>query len=196
LASEVTLAITFDYGQRAAPRESERAKAICARLGVAHKSLELPFFASFTRTALVDKSAEVPTGAAVRIDDLAASQRAAQAVWVPNRNGIFLNIAAGFAEGLGADCVVPGFNAEEAATFPDNSEAFLHAATSSLALSTANKVQVRCFTTAMSKLEIVRRARQIHAPLDLAWPCYFGGDEPCGECESCRRFRRAIAGAP
>ena len=62
-------------------------------------------------------------------------------MWVPNRNGVFIAIAAAFAESLGADLVVTGFNAEEAATFPDNSAAFAAAATESLRFSTANGVR-------------------------------------------------------
>lgn len=192
LVSSVVLALTFDYGQRAARRERERAAQIAARYGVRHEVVELPFFARFTRTSLVNHTAEVPTGGAVQIDDHGASSRTAQSVWVPNRNGIFLNVAAAFAEGEGADWIVPGFNAEEAATFPDNSEAFLAATSGALRFSTANGVETKCFTAALSKTQIVRRGLEIGAPLDLAWPCYFGENEPCGTCESCQRFRRAM----
>ena len=195
LVSDVVLALTFDYGQRAAARELERARAICERAGVHHLSISLPFFTEFTGSSLVSRAVDVPTGAEVRIDDLAASQQTAHAVWVPNRNGIFLNVAAGFAEGCGAQWLVPGFNAEEAATFPDNSEAFLKATTDAFSFSTANRVAARCFTARLRKPEIVRRGREIGAPLDLAWPCYFGEAKPCGECESCKRFARAMAEA-
>ena len=51
-------------------------------------------------------------------------------------NGIFLNIAAGFAEALSAQAVLPGFNKEEAATFPDNSVDFLESLNHSFSFST------------------------------------------------------------
>lgn len=190
--ADVVLALTFDYGQRAAPRELECARAIAEHAGVPHRVVSLPWFADFTNTALVKREAKVPTQKDVSIDDHKISQETAKAVWVPNRNGIFLNIAAGFAEGLQANWVVPGFNREEAATFPDNSEEFLTALTKSFSYSTANKVEVVCFTTRLNKTEIVRRGRELGAPFGLMWPCYFQGESPCGECESCQRFARAM----
>ncbi len=190
--ADVVLALTFDYGQRAAPREVERASAIAEHAGVPHRVISLPWFSEFTQTALVKREAKVPVQREVSIDDLQVSHKTAKAVWVPNRNGILLNIAAGFAEGLGADWVVPGFNREEAATFPDNSEAFLKALTSSFSYSTANKIEVVCFTAHLNKTEIVRRGRELGAPFELMWPCYFAETSPCGQCESCQRFARAM----
>lgn len=190
--SRVVLALTFDYGQRAAPREIERAEAIAKLAGVAHKVLDLTWFREFTTTSLVNRANEVPTGSSVSIDDLTVSNETAKAVWVPNRNGIFLNIGAAFAEGLGASLIVPGFNIEEGATFPDNTQGFLDALTGAFVYSTSNHVEAICFTTQMDKTEIVRRGRALGAPFKLMWPCYFAGSEPCGECESCKRFCRAV----
>jgi 7-cyano-7-deazaguanine synthase len=190
-SAHVVLALTFDYGQRAARREIERAALIAQKAGVAHTVIDLKWFAQFTQTSLVNRAATVPTKDSVSIADLRVSQSTAKAVWVPNRNGIFLNIAAGFAEGLLAHWIVPGFNKEEAATFPDNSDAFLKAATASFRFSTANHIEAVCFTTELDKTQIVQKGRALGAPFDLMWPCYFDGAEPCGECESCQRFRRA-----
>jgi 7-cyano-7-deazaguanine synthase len=189
--SDVVLALTFDYGQRAAQQEVESAQKIANKLDVPHKVLNLDWFKDFTHSSLVNRSAEVPT-TAVKIDDLSRSNETAKAVWVPNRNGIFLNIAAAFAEGLNAQWIIPGFNAEEATTFPDNSQAYLEAATNSLSYSTANKVEVKCFTTHLTKSQIVERGRKLGVDFKQIWPCYFGGEQPCGECESCRRFNRAM----
>lgn len=190
--SRVLLALTFNYGQRAAPREVERAGAIARLAGVAHKVLDLTWFSAFTKTSLINLSSTVPTGTDVSIDDIAQSAETAKAVWVPNRNGIFLNIGAAFAEGLGARFVVPGFNLEEGATFPDNTQGFLDALTGAFKFSTSNSVEAVCYTTMLNKTQIVRRGRELGAPFDLMWPCYFAGAEPCGECESCQRFRRAV----
>lgn len=189
--SEVKLALTFDYGQRAAKREIEHARELAGKIGARHHVVSLPWFKDFTRTSLVDTSMDVPT-TAVSIDDMDASTKTAKAVWVPNRNGIFLNVGAAYAEAEGAQWLVPGFNAEEAATFPDNSEAYLKAATGSLHYSTSNHVEVKCFTTALTKPQIVAMGRGLKVPFNLVWPCYFGGEKPCGQCESCQRFARAM----
>ncbi len=188
--SQVLLALTFNYGQRAALREIEHAAKLAKAIGTRHRVIDLPWFRDFTKTSLVDSSMDIPT-TGVSIDDHIASTHSAKAVWVPNRNGIFLNIGAAFAEGLLADWLVPGFNFEEAQTFPDNSEAYLQAATRSLQFSTANQVQVRCFTTDLTKPQIVKLGRKLKVPFDLIWTCYFGDEKQCGRCESCLRFDRA-----
>ncbi|MBL7686978.1 MAG: 7-cyano-7-deazaguanine synthase QueC [Bdellovibrionaceae bacterium] len=189
--SEVVLALTFDYGQRAREKEIAAARQLAAKFKVPHRVIQLPFFGDFTATSLVNTAADIPRESQVSIDDYQTSVQTAAMVWVPNRNGIFLNIAAGFAEGLKADWIIPGFNLEEATTFPDNSEAYLQVATRALSFSTANHVQVKCFTTAMNKTEIAAKGRELGLDFSGVWPCYFGGETPCGECESCKRFARA-----
>lgn len=190
----VALALSFDYGQRAAVREISQAARLAKHLGVPHRVLELPFFKDFGQSSLVDRSKEVPTSS-VKIDDRAASEQSAKSVWVPNRNGIFLNIAAGFAEALGADAVIPGFNIEEAATFPDNSTDYMRALDKSFSYSTANKVKVVCFTDRLDKPKIAARALELGVPLDMMWPCYFAEEKWCGRCESCQRAKRALIAA-
>jgi len=192
---EVVLALTFDYGQKAARKEVEHARKLAEYLKVPHKVLSLPWFKEFNKSSLLVDSEEVPTGSQVDIQSLEQSLQTAKSVWVPNRNGIFLNIGAAFAEALGAKLVIPGFNAEEATTFPDNSEAFMKELTRSLSFSTANQVEVHCYTVNLQKTEIVKRGALLKMPWHLLWPCYFSKEKWCGECESCLRSKRAFAAA-
>src|SRR5438093_7565425 len=78
----VALALTFDYGQRAARREIEAARAIAGRFGVAHRAVEIPFLGEITKTALVARDAEVPRPSPEDLDS-ARAQETALAVWVP-----------------------------------------------------------------------------------------------------------------
>jgi len=188
----VRAALTFDYGQRAAKREIEFAARACRRLKVRHEIIRLPWLKAITRSALVNRRADVPRPLAAKLDDPAAAARTAAKVWVPNRNGVFLAVAAAFAEALGADQIVSGFNAEEAATFPDNSVAFLNATNRALRFSTMSGVRAVSYTAKLRKTQILRLGMKIGAPLDLVWCCYFGGRRICGECESCQRFLRAV----
>jgi 7-cyano-7-deazaguanine synthase len=190
---KIPLALTFDYGQRAAAREISQSQKICASFGIEHQVIALPWLKDITHTSLVNREQSVPQGAAVEIDSLERSEETAKAVWVPNRNGVFLNIAASFAESYEADFVIPGFNAEEAVTFADNSTAFLQALDHSFSYSTRSKVQTKCFTQNLDKTQIVTLGKSVGAPFDLMWPCYFSGETLCGECESCQRFSRALA---
>ncbi|HYC79356.1 MAG TPA: 7-cyano-7-deazaguanine synthase QueC [Planctomycetota bacterium] len=198
LARDVTrpvLALTVDYGQKAAKRELAASYALSRRLGLEHRVVYLPFLREAAQGALVDRAADVPRPAAADLDDREASARSAAAVWVPARNFAFIAMAATWAEAGGAKHVVVGFNREEAATFPDNSAEFLEATNRALAYATRNAVQVISPTAGMDKREIVAAGRAADAPLEWCWSCYLGGDQPCGTCESCRRFDRAVAAA-
>jgi 7-cyano-7-deazaguanine synthase len=180
----VVLALTFDYGQRAARRERAASARIARRFGVPHRVVSIPWLSALTSTALVNRSAALPR----RTMSLAS----AKAVWVPNRNGVFIEIAAAHAESLGAGRLITGFNREEAATFPDNSAAYVKAVNRALTFSTANGVEVVSYTGALDKRGIVRLGRRLGPPLDLIWPCYEGGRTWCGTCESCLRSLRAL----
>lgn len=191
--SEVVLALTFNYGQRAFQSEVRQARKISDRLRVKHLVVDLPFFKEWGKSSLTDHSKAVPVSGSVSIDNYETSVQTAKSVWVPNRNGVFLNIAAGFAESLGADWVIPGFNREEASTFPDNSQDFLEQCTRSLSFSTSNQVQVKCFTVDKNKTEIVGIGKSLNVDFSLIWPCYFNHDTRwCGQCESCQRSIRAL----
>lgn len=191
--TKVVQAITFNYGQRAAVKEIACAEKICSKLAIPHKVIELPWFKDLGDSSLTSERKEIPTGKDVGIDNIKKSTQTAKAVWVPNRNGIFLNIAAGFAESLNANLVIPGFNLEEATTFPDNSEGFMKTLDAAFSFSTANKVHVHCYTVSLSKAEIVRAGMSLDVPFDMIWPCYFARDKWCGECESCQRAKRAFS---
>ena len=95
-------------------------------------------------------------------------QETAKAVWVPNRNGVLLNVAAAYAERFRAKRIVVGFNREEATTFPDNSRAFLDQTTRAFAYSTRNGVEAYCYTTAMDKTEIVGALKALARPFPHA----------------------------
>lgn len=189
---DVRLALTFDYGQRASTKEIETAKALTKKLSINHQVIEITWFSSFTKSSLINRDEQVPTGDEVQMDDHNQSTKTAARVWVPNRNGIFLNIAAGFAEGLNAEAVIPGFNKEEAATFPDNSQEFQDALESSFRFSTAKGMRVFSYSTTLNKTEIVKEGKTLELPFSELWPCYFSNEKICGQCESCLRFKRAL----
>lgn len=189
---DIDLVLTFDYGQRAAAKEMQTAQFLCNKLGVKHKSICVPFFKEFTHTSLVDTSRELPVGKSVNINDFKNCVETAKKVWVPNRNGIFINVAAAYAEDLGSDYIVVGFNVEEAQTFPDNTQEFIDAIEKSLFYSTSTHVKMKCFTTRKNKVEIVRRAWELGMNLEELWPCYVSNEGWCGQCESCLRLDRAV----
>ncbi len=192
----VALALTFDYGQLSAGREVTAARAVARSLGVKWKRVQLRWLSELLPDAMKRGGEGLPRPDAAALDDAERGKERARAVWVPNRNGVFLNVAAAYAEGLGAGAVVAGFNREEARTFPDNSAEFMERATAALALSTLSGVRVESPTAALSKPEIVRLGMELGAPLSSVWSCYGAGPEMCGDCESCARLLRALREAP
>jgi 7-cyano-7-deazaguanine synthase len=189
--TQVVRVLTFDYGQHSAGREIAAARAMCGRLRLRHRVVRLPWLAQVSESALTRDDRHLPHPRREDLDSPAAEQTA-RAVWVPNRNGVFVSIAASFAEALDCDLIVTGFNAEEAATFPDNSPGFVRAANRLLRFSTLRAPRLISYTQNLDKAAIVRLGRDIGAPLELVWSCYRGGVEHCWRCESCLRLRRAL----
>lgn len=191
----VAVALVFDYGQHAAKREREAAKKIAARLKAELRSIELPFLRDVTKTALVMNEKVIPQIKMAKLDDRSETQKSAQQVWVPNRNGVLLNVAAAVAEGEGYSEIVVGFNAEEAATFPDNSANFVARADGFFELATLSHPTVCAPTIGMNKTEIVKEGLKLDVPFGDVWSCYRGGKKMCGRCESCLRSMRAYHNA-
>lgn len=192
---EIEMAITFDYGQRAGQREIEYSRKVCEHFGIEHRIISLDWLGEITHTSLVNRNEKVPSLSFEDIDEAAPvtiTENSAKAVWVPNRNGVMLNIAGSFAESRGCDYIVVGFNGEEAGTFPDNSLDYVHAMNHAFSYSTQNGVRVLAPLIELGKTEIVKRALEAKAPLEYSWSCYHGGEIPCGKCESCVRRARAF----
>jgi 7-cyano-7-deazaguanine synthase len=164
---EIVLAITVDYGQRAAKQEIAASQRIAHDMGIPHKVICLPFMMELNSDLLKPDNSCIVNP------------------WVPNRNGLLISLAACLAENLGAQMVICGFNREEAAIFPDNSSSFIKAVNSALSYSTRNHVFAKSFVQNMTKEDIVRQALLLDVNLDSLWSCYQDGDEPCGGCSSC-----------
>jgi 7-cyano-7-deazaguanine synthase len=191
--SKIILALTFNYGQRAVEKEIEASRAIAQHYGVEHKVITLGFLKDITKTSLVNRDEEIPRLAKDVLDHLATTQESAARVWVPNRNGVFINIAAAFAESLECEEIIAGFNAEEGVTFPDNTPEYMAATTLALSYSTQHAVRIISPTVDLTKVELVKLGKKLQVPLHLIWSCYHGNTKMCGACESCQRLKRALA---
>lgn len=171
---EIVLAITLDYGQKARNHEIQVSSNICRKHNIKHCIIELPFMSDLSSGLIKGSSLDVNNP------------------WVPNRNGLFINLAAAYAESLGAERVICGFNAEEAAEFPDNSLEYVDAVNEALNYSTLNHVKVVSYVQGMDKEEIIRAAINMGIDLNSVWSCYEDGDLPCGHCPSCLKTHKAF----
>ena len=186
----VLVAVTFDYGQIAFEGEARAARECAARYRTPHRIVELGWFREIVDNPITGK------GSLSRPEDEGAAEKHSllEETWVPNRNAVFVNIGAAFAESLGAEMVVAGLNAEEAEEYPDNSARFLDLTNAALAVSTLSGVKVKSYTLELDKRETVALGLERGAPLDLIYSCYErpSGGRMCGVCPSCARLKAAL----
>lgn len=176
-------ALTIRYGQRHA-REIEAARAVAASLGVA-KHIELDVDLSAFGGSSLTSDAPVPKDRAIIPDDIPST-------YVPARNTIFLSIALGWAEVLGAHDIVIGVNALDYSGYPDCRPEFVAAFERLASLATAEGVSGRGFRIHaplqhLGKGDIIRRGLQLGLDYSLTHSCYdpMPDGHPCGRCDSC-----------
>lgn len=189
--------LSIDYGQRHA-KELDCARRIAAALGAAqHLVLDAPVGA-LGGSALTDKGSAVP-------DAGEAIGQSIPVTYVPARNTVFLALALGFAEVVGADEIRIGANAVDYSGYPDCRPEYLEAFERMANLATkraleGHPIRIVAPLLSMGKDQIIATALGLGAPLQETWSCYRGGDEACGRCESCvlrlRGFEKAGAADP
>lgn len=176
-------ALSFDYGQRH-DRELQSAKAIVEKLNLAshhHIRVGLDQIGGSALTADIDVPDAPPA------DQIGTE---IPVTYVPARNTVFLSIALGLAEVIGATEIHIGANAMDYSGYPDCRPEFFSAFEHLAEVATKQGVEnaaprVHAPLLRMTKAQIMEAAEKVQAPLDLTWSCYRGGDESCGTCESC-----------
>jgi 7-cyano-7-deazaguanine synthase len=175
-------ALTIDYNQRHAV-ELQAAAQIATALGaVRHVVLPLDL-RRFGGSALTDDIAVPKQGVGEGIP----------VTYVPARNTIFLSVALGWAEALGARDIFIGINALDYSGYPDCRPDFLHAFEAMANLATKAGVEGDRFTIhapllQMSKADIAREADRLDLDAGQSWSCYDPTPDGlhCGLCDSCR----------
>jgi 7-cyano-7-deazaguanine synthase len=176
-------ALTVRYGQRHA-RELEAARGVAAWLGVErHVEIEVDLASLGGSSLTTDQP--VPK-------DRPLDEAGIPSTYVPARNTVFLAIALGWAEVLGARDLVIGVNALDYSGYPDCRPEFIAAFEHLASLATACGVQGERFTVhaplqMLTKAEIIRRGTALGLDYALTHSCYDPGvDGACGRCDSCR----------
>jgi 7-cyano-7-deazaguanine synthase len=184
-------AITFDYGQKAAKQEINASKRICEKMGWMHEVIDLPWLSKISTSSL-NTDADIPELGEDDLDDLDKSSETASNVWVPARNTVFTSIALSYAESIGAEIIIVGWNGEEGATFPDNSKQYMEKFNELIDVGSPDKIRIEAPAIDLNKEKIVELGIKVGAPMELSYSCYKGDDKPCGVCESCVRRKRAF----
>ena len=174
--------LTFSYGQRHAI-EIKQSERTLEKYGLLDRqtifSIDLT---PFVNCSLINKNLEVPEFAENRIPS----------TYVPSRNLIFLSIASGFAETLGAEKIFIGVNSVDYSGYPDCRPEFVEAFNKTIAVGTKQGVESGIEVAApilnMSKKEIIELGMSLGVDYSLTHSCYNPNSDglSCGVCDSCR----------
>jgi len=174
--------MSFDYGQRHRV-ELQAAERVARQLGVVeHKVIGLNLN-GIGGSALTDSAIDVPESPTEGIP----------VTYVPARNTVFLSLALGWAEVLGAQDIFIGVNAVDYSGYPDCRPEFIQAFERLANLATREGVEGQGFRIQaplqnMSKAEIVQVGMRYGVDYALTVSCYQADEEgrACGKCDSCR----------
>jgi 7-cyano-7-deazaguanine synthase len=186
-------ALTVRYGQVHA-REIAAARAVAANIGVArHVELDVNL-AAFGGSALVGEG-DIPK-------DRTLDAPGIPSTYVPARNTIFLSLALGWAEVIGAAAIVLGVNALDYSGYPDCRPEYLAAFERLASLATragveGERLDIMAPLLHMSKAEIIGAGLLMGLDYGLTHSCYdpLPSGAPCGRCDSCRLRARGFAQA-
>lgn len=178
----ITRALTFDYGQKAFEEEKLAANEICNFYKIQNEIIELPFLKKMLNNALTNPDIN-------NLNDF-------NSVWIPNRNGLFLNIAGVYCDNYKIDYIIFGANKEEARDFSDNSKEYIEISNKFFEYSTLKKPIVWAPCLEMNKIDIINYAIENNAPLKFMKSCYDSRENTnkkhCGKCMSCKLLYNAI----
>lgn len=116
--------------------------------------------------------------------------------YVPFRNTHIIAMAVSWAEVIGAQKIYIGAVHEDSSGYPDCRPSYYQAYNALIKEGTKSQnIEIITPVIDMSKEQIVKKAVELNAPLELSWSCYAREDKACGVCDSCalrlRGFEKA-----
>ena len=187
--------ISFDYGQRHAI-ELTTAQKVARFFNVKdHKIVTLPKDL-FGSSALTDASIDVPAYSQERAKEIPVT-------YVPARNTIFLSIALGYAESIGAHDIFLGISHVDYSGYPDCRPEYIDAFEKLANLATKEAVEGKKLTIHapllhLSKAETIKLGIQQGVDYAITVSCYKADDitgAACGICDSCTYRKKGFAEA-
>jgi len=184
-------ALSVEYGQRHRA-ELEAARRIAAALGAhEHRTMRVDL-AGIGGSALTDAKMAVPEALAPGIP----------VTYVPARNTLFLSLALGWAEVIGAGDIFVGVNAVDYSGYPDCRPAFIKAFEQLAQVATkagveGGRFQIHAPLIQMSKADIIRAGSGLGVDFGATVSCYQATEDgrACAKCDSCRLRAAGFAAA-
>ncbi len=180
---EKVFALTFDYGQRNRI-ELDMAGKVAQKLSIPQKILRVNL-KQIGGSSLTDTKLSLP-----QYERMEESEEGLPSTYVPFRNGIFLALAAAWAEVVGIKEIVCGFNVIDSPNYPDTRKQFVQAMQEAINLGTKaslspEKIKIIAPFLKMKKSDIIKEGLSLNVDYSFAISCYCGEEIPCQKCSSC-----------
>ena len=175
-------ALSMDYGQRHRIELERAAKVAKSNSAVEHRIVKIDI-GNFGGSALTDDTIDVPTEDTQDIP----------ITYVPARNTVFLSVALGWAEVLGASAIFIGANAVDYSGYPDCRPEYIEAFQNLANIATRTGVEgdvikIEAPIINLTKSEIIKEGMRLGVDYSETLSCYNPSDtgQICKECDSCR----------
>jgi 7-cyano-7-deazaguanine synthase len=186
--------LSIDYGQRHR-FELEAAKKVAASLGTERHVVASVGLDQLGGSALTDRI-DVPLD---RDDDQIS--HGIPITYVPARNTVFLSLALGYAEVVGAADLFIGVNAVDYSGYPDCRPEFVAEFEKLANLATkagvehTTRFRIHAPLIQYTKAEIIRRGTELGVDYSLTHTCYAPNEEgmACGRCDACHLRLKGFA---
>ncbi|NJN54567.1 MAG: 7-cyano-7-deazaguanine synthase [Anaerolineae bacterium] len=140
----------------------------------------------FAHSALVDEGTAVPA-----IQDVLGDPQ--PATYVPNRNMIFLALAAAYAETNGVSDIYYGAQQHDMYGYWDTTPQFLAGLNDVYSLNRKTPIHIQAPFVQRSKADILRLGFEMGVDYSQTWSCYEGQEVACGRCPTCGERLQAFA---
>ena len=185
-------AVSFSYGQRHSI-ELLAAQRIAKKYKVAEHKIVTLDTELFRNSALTDSNLEVP---------FYQDSTEIPVTYVPARNTIFLAMALGFAESIGARDIFIGASSVDYSHYPDCRPEFIDAFQTLANLATkagvsGDRFSIHAPLQHLSKVQTIQLGISLGVDYSLTLSCYQANDagEACGQCDSCTFRKQGFIGA-
>lgn len=184
-------AVSFEYGQKQSA-ELDAIKQIAQQMGAEHHLFSLPSM-SFKQSALTEDSIQIPDY---------SDKNEIPTTYVPARNTVFLSMALGLAEVLGARAIFIGVSSVDYSGYPDCRPEYIQAFENMANVATkaavlGEKVTIHAPLMHLSKAQTIQLGHRLGVDYSQTVSCYQADEKgaACGHCDSCVLRQRGFEGA-
>ena len=179
--------ITFLYNQK------HDKEVLCAKENAEmlhckkHRILDISFLESLcSASSLVSPHIEIPDMKDVKDDPQPST-------YVPNRNMIFLALAAAYAENCNVNVVYYGAQKHDEYGYWDTTPLFLEQLNQVYGLNRKTRVHIKAPFINYSKADILKLGMSLGVDYGKTWSCYKGEPIACGSCPTCAERLNAFS---